>query len=258
MESYQFFAVFTDKENSFSRLEHLQNLTKILQKFEPLHQFFTGWRNPEPLGDGVTEVWGDTKDLTDLKKVVSDYNAKHPPRTFDDLPLLAKRLEAELPNMVHISFNNPFTDNDDMYVGGRYSSDNRLPNGWGSQHFEMSFGEIFKTLDDYMRFMIRACEIMCSEKKQIERIAFGSDKYGLQRVFKHRQPANWMVFYPTKINPKEMQVAARVIPIQDYGTLIVAVDEVFEVGNPQHIDKVNQVEIRLTELGLLKALPEMP
>jgi hypothetical protein len=108
-----------------------------------------------------------------------------------------------------------------------------------------------------VRFMASACEIMCTEKKQIERIVFAPDHYTGKRVFSHRQAGGWMVFYPSKLNPKDFPSASRVINVKDHGTLIVATDEIFDMDNPAHIDKANQVEIRLAELELLKPLPEM-
>lgn len=64
----------------------------------------------------------------------------------------------------------------------------------------------------------------------------------------------WMLFLPVAIQPGQVPEAARVLPrtAEDgrAGTIIVSVDEVFDIANPDHVRAANDIEIRLVEQDL--------
>lgn len=76
-------------------------------------------------------------------------------------------------------------------------------------------------------------------------------------VFPDRPGAGWMIYLPFKIESRQVPEAAQVIKIMDdagkqqLGTLIVTVEETFDMENEEHIKRANAIETRLVDQDLL-------
>ncbi|WP_207306767.1 Imm52 family immunity protein [Xanthomonas oryzae] len=71
------------------------------------------------------------------------------------------------------------------------------------------------------------------------------------QLFPHRRWLGWMGFVPHIVEPKHLPEAAALIPVGTKGTVIVAVDECFDLNNPAHLKRAHQVEARMAHVGLL-------
>ncbi|MGH8053866.1 MAG: hypothetical protein ACREP4_08090 [Stenotrophomonas sp.] len=72
-------------------------------------------------------------------------------------------------------------------------------------------------------------------------------------TFPHRQCLGWMAYVPQVVTMEQLPLAARIIPAKD-GTIIVAVDEPFDLANKEHIKRANQIEMDMSDLGLLPVI----
>lgn len=80
--------------------------------------------------------------------------------------------------------------------------------------------------------------------------------YTTQQVFPKRPGAGWMLYLAEIITAGQVPEAAELVPIMDggtqSGTIIVSVaDEIFSIGNAEHVKVANAVEVRLADLDLL-------
>ncbi|MCT8273336.1 MULTISPECIES: Imm52 family immunity protein [Xanthomonas translucens group] len=81
----------------------------------------------------------------------------------------------------------------------------------------------------------------------------GFDTYmGEHQLFPHRRWLGWMGFVPHMVEPRHIPEAAELIPVGRKGTVIVAVDECFDLHNPAHLKRAHEVEARMAHLGLLE------
>ncbi|MGX8285223.1 Imm52 family immunity protein [Xanthomonas oryzae] len=71
------------------------------------------------------------------------------------------------------------------------------------------------------------------------------------QLFPHRRWLGWMGFVPHMVEPKHIPEAAALIPVGTKGTVIVAVDECFDLNNPDHLKRAHRVEARMAHIGLL-------
>ncbi|MCT8272692.1 Imm52 family immunity protein [Xanthomonas translucens] len=72
------------------------------------------------------------------------------------------------------------------------------------------------------------------------------------QLFPHRRWLGWMGFVPHMVEPRHIPEAAELIPVGRKGTVIVAVDECFDLHNPAHLKRAHEVEARMAHLGLLE------
>jgi hypothetical protein len=75
-------------------------------------------------------------------------------------------------------------------------------------------------------------------------------------VFPRRPGAGWMLYLAETVSAKQLPEAAELVPgMEDgkqRGTIIVSVaDEVFSVGNEDHVRIANAIEVRLADQELL-------
>ncbi|MBN6152842.1 immunity 52 family protein [Xanthomonas sp. AmX2] len=70
-------------------------------------------------------------------------------------------------------------------------------------------------------------------------------------TFPHRKALGWMGFVPAEVAPAQLPLAAQLVPVAGKGTVIVAVDAPFDLNDPAHIRRANQVEMDMVDLGLL-------
>lgn len=80
----------------------------------------------------------------------------------------------------------------------------------------------------------------------------GYDTYsGKHPLFPHRRWLGWMGFVPELVPHRFIPEAAAMDVVKGRGTLIVAVDECFDLRNSDHLNRAHQVELRMANAGLL-------
>lgn len=80
----------------------------------------------------------------------------------------------------------------------------------------------------------------------------GNDTYAHNhQLFPHRRWLGWMGFVPELVPHRRIPEAAATEVVVGKGTVIVAVDECFDLFNPEHLKRVHQVEWRMATVGLL-------
>lgn len=87
-------------------------------------------------------------------------------------------------------------------------------------------------------------------------ILVGPYAYQERQVFKDRPPVSWMVYLPFKIETCNAPEASALIPVFDdhnaqKGTIVVSVAETFDPVNQEHVQRANELEIRLADQDLL-------
>ncbi|MDE1486975.1 immunity 52 family protein [Xenorhabdus bovienii] len=82
-----------------------------------------------------------------------------------------------------------------------------------------------------------------------------------KQVFPDRIYAGWMLYLPTEIDTALVPMAEEIISISDKsdkkGSLIITTKEIFDIENQNHINKANDIEICLRNLGLLPLYSEV-
>ncbi|HDS1219874.1 Imm52 family immunity protein [Stenotrophomonas sp. TWI143] len=71
------------------------------------------------------------------------------------------------------------------------------------------------------------------------------------QLFPHRRWLGWMGFVPHLVPKKFIPEAASMEVVKGKGTMIVALDEPFDLRNPEHLRRAHQVELRMANAGLL-------
>jgi hypothetical protein len=80
----------------------------------------------------------------------------------------------------------------------------------------------------------------------------GYDTYSHKhQLFPHRRWLGWMGFVPELVPRKFIPEAAAMEVVKGKGTIIVAVDECFDLRNNDHLKRAHQVELRMANAGLL-------
>ncbi|MEM4990888.1 hypothetical protein V8G57_26115 [Collimonas sp. H4R21] len=84
----------------------------------------------------------------------------------------------------------------------------------------------------------------------------GTDQYSFDfSPFPYPRFLGWMGFVPKVLKPQDIPEAAEVISLPNcHGSIVIAVGDIFDLRNPQHIKQAQQVEMRLAALD---ALPEI-
>ncbi|MBS9442954.1 Imm52 family immunity protein [Photorhabdus heterorhabditis] len=81
------------------------------------------------------------------------------------------------------------------------------------------------------------------------------------QVFPDRLSAGWMIYLPFVIDPALLPMADEILPItndkEQLGTLIITKQGIFDGENQDDIDKANDIEIQLLNLGLLPLITEV-
>ncbi|MQL49560.1 hypothetical protein GEA64_17090 [Photorhabdus khanii] len=82
-----------------------------------------------------------------------------------------------------------------------------------------------------------------------------------KNVFPDRLGVGWMLYQPRVIDKSSLPMAEEVLPVyqhdQQIGTLIITKKGIFDGRNQDDIDKSNDVEIQLVDLGLLPLMTEI-
>ncbi|CAQ82594.1 MULTISPECIES: Imm52 family immunity protein [Photorhabdus] len=82
-----------------------------------------------------------------------------------------------------------------------------------------------------------------------------------RQVFPDRLSVGWMLYQPRIIDQSYLPMAEDVLPVyqndQQIGTLIITKKGIFDGENQDDIDKSNDVEIQLLNLGLLPLITEI-
>lgn len=120
--------------------------------------------------------------------------------------------------------------------------------------FDFSSGDIDALQDT--RNIVKLAQIIVSLWKPML-IQIAPAGYLEKSVFPDRPGAGWMLYLPFKIDSQQVPEAAQVIKIMDdagkqqLGTLLVTVEETFDVENEEHIRRANAIETRLVDQDLL-------
>ncbi|MFC7519697.1 Imm52 family immunity protein [Xanthomonas populi] len=72
-------------------------------------------------------------------------------------------------------------------------------------------------------------------------------------TFPHRQCLGWMAYVAQVVTKQQLPLAADIVPVKG-GSIIVAVDEPFDLANKEHIKRANQIEMDMNDLGLLAVI----
>ncbi|NHB90608.1 Imm52 family immunity protein [Photorhabdus cinerea] len=113
----------------------------------------------------------------------------------------------------------------------------------------------FSRLIDFITFLVLS--------RNAPYIMVETNGYTLKQnqVFPDRLSAGWMIYLPFVIDPALLPMAAEILPIandkEQPGTLIITKKGIFDGENQDDIDKANDVEIQLLNLGLLPLITEV-
>ncbi|MDB6372651.1 Imm52 family immunity protein [Photorhabdus bodei] len=113
----------------------------------------------------------------------------------------------------------------------------------------------FYRLIDLIKYLAVICD---SPYIQME-----TNEYTLQNnhVFPDRLSVGWMLYQPRIIDKSYLSMAEDVLPVyqnnEQIGTLIITQKGIFDGRNQDDIDKSNDVEIQLMNLGLLPLITEV-
>ncbi|KMW73489.1 hypothetical protein TI10_10640 [Photorhabdus luminescens subsp. luminescens] len=113
----------------------------------------------------------------------------------------------------------------------------------------------FSRLIDFITFLVFS--------RNSPYIMVETNGYTLNRnqVFPDRLSAGWMIYLPFVIDPSLLPMADEILPIandkEQLGTLIITKKGIFDGENQDDIDKANDVEIQLVNLGLLPLITEV-
>lgn len=69
-------------------------------------------------------------------------------------------------------------------------------------------------------------------------------------TFPHRRCLGWMAYVPMEVTREQLPLAANIVATKG-GSIIMALNEVFDLANKEHIKRANQIEMDMNDLGLL-------
>ncbi|NHB90609.1 Imm52 family immunity protein [Photorhabdus cinerea] len=113
----------------------------------------------------------------------------------------------------------------------------------------------FSRLIDFITFLVLS--------RDAPYIMVETNGYTLKKnqVFPDRLSAGWMIYLPFVIDPALLPMATEILPIANdkaqLGTLIITKQGIFDGENQDDIDKANDIEIQLLNLGLLPLITEV-
>ncbi|MCC8459315.1 Imm52 family immunity protein [Photorhabdus aegyptia] len=113
----------------------------------------------------------------------------------------------------------------------------------------------FSRLIDFITFLVLS--------RNAPYIMVETNGYTLKQnqVFPDRLSAGWMIYLPFVIDPTLLPMADEILPItndkEQLGTLMITKQGIFDGENQDDIDKANDIEIQLLNLGLLPLITEV-
>ncbi|NRN30642.1 Imm52 family immunity protein [Photorhabdus heterorhabditis] len=125
--------------------------------------------------------------------------------------------------------------------------------------------EINLSVDNYQLDVIRLIDLVkyLATSRDFPYIQVETNGYTLKgkQVFPDRLSVGWMLYQPRIIDKSYLPMAEEVFPVyqhdQQIGTLIITKKGIFDGRNQDDIDKSNDVEIQLVNLGLLPLITEV-
>jgi hypothetical protein len=72
-------------------------------------------------------------------------------------------------------------------------------------------------------------------------------------TFPHRKCVGWMAYVRETVSQQQLPLAAALLPAPG-GTIVVSVDQAFDLANKEHIKRANQIEMDMSDLGLLPVI----
>ncbi|MBH1434041.1 immunity 52 family protein [Stenotrophomonas maltophilia] len=70
-------------------------------------------------------------------------------------------------------------------------------------------------------------------------------------TFPHRKCVGWMAYVRNKLSDQDLPIADAVVPAPN-GSIVISVNEAFDLANPDHIQRANEVEMEMNDMGLLE------
>ena len=110
--------------------------------------------------------------------------------------------------------------------------------------------------------IIDAIHILVKNKKDAW-IMVDSKCYWLneKNVFWDRAYDGWMIYIPHIILPELIPEAAKILPVMNEGnqkgTIRISTCDIFDGSKKEHIEKANDIEIRLLDIGMLPLMTEL-
>ncbi|WP_426575250.1 immunity 52 family protein (plasmid) [Xenorhabdus stockiae] len=219
----------------------LTDVYQVIQQINPLVNSSSGWHLPGYTLEEIAENHViDENGLT-------GYAVKQFEESFDyDTKSIIKSL-FDTPGEVK-------SKNDIMYMSGDYQE--RL----GKTNIAVNLSlekENFKfnQLIDFVKNLVF--------ERYSPTIMIETKGYSLKRkyVFPDRARVGWMIYLPIEIEPALIPMAEEILSIPDkkgkIGTLIITTKEIFDIENPSHINKANDIEICLRDLQALPLIAEI-
>ncbi|WMJ68913.1 Imm52 family immunity protein [Stenotrophomonas sp. 24(2023)] len=72
-------------------------------------------------------------------------------------------------------------------------------------------------------------------------------------TFPHRKCLGWMAYVPETVTHEQLPLAAAILPAPG-GSIIVSIDEAFNLADTHHIQRANQIEMDMSDLELLPVI----
>lgn len=95
-------------------------------------------------------------------------------------------------------------------------------------------------------------------------ISAAPDDYSETQAFPDRPGVGWMIYLPVELTVQQIPEAQEIVPVlsadrkKRLGTILVSIkDEVFSVGNKEHLAVAHNIEARLISMDLLPLLAEI-
>ncbi|MGX8285221.1 Imm52 family immunity protein [Xanthomonas oryzae] len=183
--------------------------------------------------------------LSDREDFITDYNRKIKSRATDSTAFLCMITTAKdnkawnQPGCATITFH-PENGNISCEI-------NKPIEAFGHEAIPNIIIKIISAIAKTEKVVFAATNVVCYGKS-----GKGVEMYmGSHQLFPHRRWLGWMGFVPHMVEPKHIPEAAALIPVGTKGTVIVAVDECFDLNNPDHLKRAHRVEARMAHIGLL-------
>ncbi|QBG91299.1 Imm52 family immunity protein [Xanthomonas oryzae] len=188
---------------------------------------------------------GKATALADREDFIADYNQKIKSRATDSTEFLCMITTAKdnkawnQPGCATITFQ-PSNGNISCEI-------NKPIEAFGHEATPSIIIKIISAIAKTEKVVFAATNVICYGKS-----GKGGEMYmGSHQLFPHRRWLGWMGFVPHMVEPKHIPEAAALIPVGTKGTVIVAVDECFDLNNPDHLKRAHRVEARMAHIGLL-------
>ncbi|AYA39115.1 immunity 52 family protein [Xenorhabdus nematophila] len=142
----------------------------------------------------------------------------------------------------------------------RYSSSNFDPARLGETRISISLS-LKKEQFNFLQFIDFIKSLISKRHAPLIMIDVRGYSLKQKQVFPDRVYAGWMLYLPTEIAPELVAKAEEIFSVPDKegkaGTLVITTKNIFDIENQDDIDRANDIEICLRDLGLLPLISEV-